>query len=309
MNALVTGGAGFIGSHLASRLLELGHAVTIVDNLSSGFESNIPEGATFLEADLTLDRTFELLPRNFTHVFHLASHVGQEISFESPVRDLEVNLLATSRIIDWTLKSGKPKIVFASSMNVYGNPQDFQTAVNEDTPVSPPSPYAVGKYSSELLLDVYKPFGISAVSLRFFNVYGAKQDFNNLKQGMVSIFMSYVLKGAPIEVRGSMERFRDFVHVSDVVEACILVAENNCQGIFNVSTGRMTTVRSLLEQIIRSFQENPEEYPVLQLSPTPRDQFGVFGDSKKLRALGWSPKVLLEDGLLAMANWAKGMDV
>ena len=307
MNALVTGGAGFIGCHLAAKLIDEGHKVTIVDDLSSGFASNVPKGADFIQADLTRDDTYEFLKAGYTHIFHLASHVGQELSFETPVRDLDVNLVATSRVIKWALDNGRPRIIFASSMNVYGNPANSSSPVSEETPVSLPSPYAVGKYSSELLLDVYKPFGISSVSLRFFNVYGAKQDFSNLKQGMVSIFMSYVLKGKPVEVRGSLDRFRDFIHVSDIVDACILVAESDCEGVFNVSTGIKTTVKSLVESIVRSFEEDPRRYPIMELAPTPRDQFGVFGDSRRLNELGWSPKITLEKGLTEMANWAKGI--
>jgi UDP-glucose 4-epimerase len=308
VNALVTGGAGFIGGHLATRLIEQGHKVTIVDDLSSGFASNVPNGSSFIQADLTKADTYDLLPTDFTHIFHLASHVGQELSFETPIRDLEVNLLATSRIVKWALENGKPRIIFASSMNVYGNPLDPTIPVNEETPVSLPSPYAVGKYSSELLLEVYRPFGISSASLRFFNVYGAKQDFSNLKQGMVSIFMSYVQKGKPVEVRGSLERFRDFIHVSDIVDACILVAQTEHTGVFNVSTGTKTTVKNLIDSIIHSFQEDPRQYPVVELAPTPRDQFGVFGVSNRLSELGWSPRITLEKGLIEMANWAKGLE-
>ncbi|CAN2230929.1 NAD-dependent epimerase/dehydratase family protein [Candidatus Planktophila dulcis] len=307
MNALVTGGAGFIGCHLAAELIAQGHEVTIVDDLSSGFASNIPNGADFIQADLTNTDTYELLTEGFTHVFHLASHVGQELSFETPVRDLEVNLLVTSRIIKWALDNGKPRIIFASSMNVYGDPANSTDPVSEETPVSLPSPYAVGKYSSELLLDVYRPFGISSASLRFFNVYGAKQDLSNLKQGMVSIFMSYVLKGKPVEVRGSLDRFRDFIHVSDVVDACILVAKSECEGVINVSTGVKTTVKSLIESIISAFREDPRIYPIIELAPTPRDQFGVFGVSNRLKELGWAPKITLEKGLAEMAKWAKGL--
>ena len=308
MHALVTGGAGFIGCHLATELIAQGHKVTIVDDLSSGYASNIPNGADFIQADLTKKDTYTLFTEGFTHIFHLASHVGQELSFETPVRDLEVNLLATSRIIKWALDNGRPKIIFASSMNVYGNPANSMHPVSEETPVSLPSPYAVGKYSSELLLDVYKPFGISSASLRFFNVYGAKQDLSNLKQGMVSIFLSYVLKGEPVEVRGSLERFRDFIHVSDIVDACILVAESECEGVFNVSTGVKTTVKSLIDSIISSFQEDPNLYPIVELASTPRDQFGVFGVSNRLNKLGWYPKITLEKGLAEMANWAKGLE-
>lgn len=305
MKALITGGAGFIGGHLAERLQKNGNSITIIDDLSSGSESNLISGSNFIKADLSKSETFERLDSDFDVVFHLASHVGQELSFETPVRDLEVNALATARLIDWAMKIGKPKIVFASSMNVYGDPENAEIPVSEDLVPAPPSPYAVGKLSSEYLFGIYKHLGLESACLRFFNVYGPRQDFANMKQGMVSIFMSYVLKGKPIEVRGKLTRFRDFIYVDDVVNACIEAAGPKVSGVFNVSTGRKTTVSELLENILLSFEINPNDYPVIEQPPTIRDQFGLFGNSDKLKTHGWEPKIDLESGLKLMKDWAK----
>ena len=132
MNTLITGGAGFIGSHLAERLINEGNKVAIIDDLSSGSAENIIPGCEFIQGDLSKGDVFQKLDSNFDRVFHFASHVGQELSFETPVRDLEVNTLATARLIDWAMRNNKPKIVFASSMNVYGDPENPLLPVDEN---------------------------------------------------------------------------------------------------------------------------------------------------------------------------------
>lgn len=307
MRAVVTGGAGFIGAHLVRRLLDDGYEVLAVDNLSSGNRANVPEDAEFRWVDLTDESAVQRLgDRGADIVFHLASHVGQELSFELPLYDVKANLLSTTILLDWCLRHDVPRVVFASTMNVYGDPLDPQRPVSEDDGVRPPSPYAVGKIGSEHLLDVYAPFGVTGTSLRLFNVYGPLQDMANLKQGMVSIFMSYVAKGEPVEVRGSGERFRDFVYVDDVVEAFVRCAQDDAAGgVFNVCSGRATKVTELLNGIVQAFGHDPAEYPITYGEGTPRDQFGISGDPAKLRALGWEPRVALEDGLARMAAWVQ----
>lgn len=303
---IVTGGAGFIGSHLSELLISSGHDVVVVDDLSSGFRENVPPGAKWIEGDLADADTCRQLGDGADVVFHLASHVGQELSFESPLRDLRSNILGTANLIAWSRAVGVGKFVFASTMNVYGDPDNPLNPVSEDSEMRPPSPYAVGKIASEHLLDVYRPMGIESAALRLFNVYGTRQDMSNMKQGMVSIFMSYVASGEPIEVRGSGERFRDFVHVSDVARAFVRCSECDAQGAYNVSTGVPTTVDTLLKQIIEAFDSDPDSYPVLYCDGTPRDQFGLCGDSTRLRSLGWEPRIELDLGVKEMADWVRG---
>lgn len=306
---MVTGGAGFIGSHLARRLLEDGWSVLVLDNLSSGHERNIPEGAELKLVDLGVEAAAEELPPEPVDVvFHLASHVGQELSFETPFYDLRSNALSTMVLLDWCLKREVPRFVFASTMNVYGDTEDADAPVTEETPVRPPSPYAVGKIASEHLCRVYRDFaGIKTTSLRLFNVYGPLQNMQNLKQGMVSIFMSYVARGEPILVRGSKDRFRDFISVHDVVDAFVRCLDDRADGrIYNVSSGKRTYVWELLELLARAFGHDPTTYPITYGEPTPRDQFGIYGDSSALqRELGWRPTVELEEGIAEMAKWAR----
>ena len=199
-SAIVTGGAGFVGSHLSKKLLSLGWEVTIYDNLSSGNRSNIPDGAKFIWADLTSEDCIALMPDDKVDVFyHLASHVGQELSFERPLYDLKANANSTIILLNWCLKNKVDQFIFASTMNLYGSPENEY--VDELTNVDPPSPYAVGKLASEHLCKIYNGFGLNSSCLRLFNVYGPGQDFSNMKQGMVSIFMSYVAKNEKLIVR------------------------------------------------------------------------------------------------------------
>ena len=308
MKAIVTGGAGFIGSHLAARLLEEGWSVTVVDNLSSGYERNVPEGAELLTIDLGEETAGAQLPRDGADaVFHLASHVGQELSFERPFYDLKANAFGTMVMLDWCLKHEVPRLVFASTMNLYGDPEDRDIPVTESMPVRPPSPYAVGKIASEHLCNVYAPFGIKSTSLRLFNVYGPRQDMKNMKQGMVSIFMSYVARGEPILVRGSKDRFRDFISVHDVVDAFVRCLDERAAGkVYNVSSGKRTHVWELLREIVEAFGGDPDAYPITYGVGTPRDQFGIFGDSSALqRDLGWAPQIELREGIAEMARWVQ----
>ena len=244
-------------------MLSEGHSVFIVDNLSSGFISNVPNNAEFLELDIRNQKKLQNINYKFDVIYHLASHVGQELSFESPQEDLEINLLGTQNLINFSLeRNPNAKFIFASSMNVYGNVGNPLSAVSENISPNPPSPYAVGKISSEYLLNIYSNFGLNYSSLRLFNVYGSNQDLKNLKQGMVSIFLSYILKNQPIIVRGSLERFRDFIHVFDVVDAFRILSSLNVQGVYNVCNGVPVTVKNLIRMLLEIANEDINSYPI-----------------------------------------------
>lgn len=306
MRAIVTGGAGFIGSHLCRRLLKEGWSVLAIDNLSSGHARNLPPGCEFKWLDLTDEDAGTVLPKDGVDVvFHLASHVGQELSFERPLFDVKANAFSTMILLKWCLEHSVKQLVFASSMNVYGDPPGLP--VTEATPVNPPSPYAVGKIASEYLCNIYQSFGLNTTSLRLFNVYGPGQDMLNMKQGMVSIYMAYIARKEPVLVRGSKDRFRDFISVHDVVDAFYRCVDDRAYGkIYNVSTGKKTHVWELLNKTITAFGYDPETYPVTFGDPTPRDQFGLYGESALLQNdLGWKPTVSLDDGLAEMAQWVK----
>jgi UDP-glucose 4-epimerase len=310
MRAIVTGGAGFVGSHLVRRLLSEGWEVLAIDNLSSGHARNVPAECQFKWLDLTDEDCETELPKDGVDVvFHLASHVGQELSFERPLFDLKANAFSTMILLKWCLARGVKQFIFASTMNIYGDPEGDpeNVPVTEATPIKPPSPYSVGKIASEYLCHVYQAFGVNTTSLRLFNVYGPGQDMKNMKQGMVSIFMTYVARNEPVLVRGSKDRFRDFIFVSDVVDAFMRCVDERAYGkVYNVSTGRKTHVWELLDGIVKAFGHEPGSYPITYGEGTPRDQFGIFGDSSLLQKdLSWKPQVELDEGLAMMARWVK----
>jgi len=169
MKAIVTGGAGFIGSHLARRLLKEGWSVLVVDNLSSGYLRNVPKEAVFKWMDMTHEDSITQLPEDGADVvFHLSSHVGQELSFERHVYDFKANAFSTLLLLKWCVEKKVRQFIFTSSMNVYGDPPE--PFVSEQTPISPPSPYSVGKIASEYLCNIYQHFGVNTTSLRLFNV-------------------------------------------------------------------------------------------------------------------------------------------
>lgn len=306
MKAIVTGGAGMLGAHLSRRLLKEGWQVHVVDNLSSGYRHNVPSRATFQWMDLSDDDAMYQLPDDgFDAIFHLASHVGQELSFDQPVYDIKANILPTMSLLKWAMEHGNPQIVFASSVNVYGNVETFP--VTEDHPIDLPSPYAVGKHASESLLRIYEKFGVKSTVLRLFNVYGPGQDLSNLMQGMASIYMAYVLRNEPIFVRGSLDRFRDLTYVTDVADAFCRCVNPNAHGkVYNVCSGRKTVVRDLIHLIIKSFGHDPAAYPIQHGEPTRQDQFGFYGDPFRFRDdLGWESTITLEEGIGRMAEWAR----
>lgn len=306
MKAIVTGGAGFIGSHLTERLLREGWTVLVIDNLSSGYFHNIPLGAEFLWLDLANEDAVEMLPKEGVDVvFHLASHVGQELSFQRPVYDFKANALSTLLLLKWCVHCRVKQFVFASSVNVYGNAKEMP--IRESAPIDPPSPYAVGKIASEYLCKIYQDFGVNTTCLRLFNVYGPRQDMRNLLQGMASIYMAYVARNEPVFVRGSRDRFRDFSYAGDVADAFYRCLDENAYGkIYNVASGHKTYVWQLIEMIINVFGYDASTYPIRYGEPTTNDQFGFYGDNSLIRdQLGWRPTVGLEEGIGRMAQWVQ----
>jgi len=304
MQILVTGGAGFIGSHLSRRLISKGHEVTVVDNLSTGSRDNIPAEADFVELDLTKpDLIADLPDKSFQAICHLAGQSSGEKSFEDPLYDLEANAQSTLQLATWALTKGIPTFLYASSMGVYG--QISQQPVSESTAPQPISYYGASKRSAELVLEVAAQQKLRVVSFRMFNVYGPGQNLSNMKQGMVSIYLAYLLRQQPLIIKGSLERIRDLVYIDDVVDAWELALDREVQGIFNLGSGVGTSVRTLISELL-SACGLPPDYPIEQGGNTLGDQFAMTADIDLLsRALDWQPKISLTQGLDKMVAWAR----
>lgn len=306
MRVLVTGGAGFIGSALSRRLLAEGHAVAVVDNLSTGKRANVPPEAEFVEYDLTRADCIDHLPSGkFDAVCHLAAQTSGPASIEMPYYDLQANAASTLLLSRWCLKNSIPRFLYASSMVLYGN--KLSSPVEEDAIPEPISYYGVSKLASEHMLRLASLEGLNVTSFRMFSVYGPGQNLGNLKQGMVSIFLAYLLRGEEVPVTGSLERFRDFIYIDDVVNAWVsaLQLPRTKSAVYNLGTGKQTTIRELLAALI-SVMGLPKEYPIREMEGSAFDQFGLSADSTRIRSdLNWQPNTNLLDGLREMVAWAR----
>jgi UDP-glucose 4-epimerase len=298
---LVTGAAGFIGAHVAGALLRLGHQVVGVDDLSSGSRGNAPTDAEFLELDLTREGSLKRLPTRVDAIAHLAGQSSGEMSYDDPVGDLQRNTVSTLNLLRYARESGAQRIVTASSMSVYGDVADAPTT--ESTIAWPKSCYGIGKLAAEQYMHVFR-HDIPYTAMRMFNVYGPGQNLDNLRQGMVSIYVAMALRSGVIEVRGGLDRFRDFVHVDDVVAAWVaaLCDRAPLNDAVNIGTGVRTTVRQLLDVIVECVPGTQ----VREAAGTPGDQVGIYADISRARStLGWEPKVALRDGVASFVEWAR----
>jgi UDP-glucose 4-epimerase len=222
-----------------------------------------------------------------------------------PYYDLMVNAASTLLLSRWCLEKKIPRFLYASSMAIYGNVETLP--VTECTPCFPRSYYGISKLASEHLLRLASVEGLAVTAFRMFSVYGPGQNLGNLKQGMVSIYLAYLLRGVEVPVTGSLERFRDFIYIDDVVDIWLRALElpTTPATTYNIGSGRPTTVRNLLSALIMAL-DLPSDYPIRERAGSVSDQFGLYADISQVKAhLGWEPRTDLPDGLRAMAQWAR----
>lgn len=297
---LVTGVAGFIGSAVAAQLLSLGHRVVGVDNLSTGFLENIPEGVEFFSSDCQNHALYknDLPQEKFDAIFHIAGQSSGEISFDDPVYDLRTNAESTLLLLKFAMRCGCRRFIYASTMSAYGVQED--KPVRESAQCRPESFYGVGKLASERYMRIYERYGIHSTALRLFNVYGPGQNMSNLRQGMVSIFMAMMLNDKHITIKGSPDRYRDFIYIDDVVNAFLLCLNKASYDIrvVNIGTGIRTTVGELIDTFKKLYDK---PFTVEFSGSTSGDILGVFADTTLAKTrLGFTAQVSLEQGLSTM---------
>lgn len=299
---LVTGAAGFIGAALAKKLVLMGVEVVTIDNLSTGYIDNVPEGVTFIRGDVADPGVYEALQKyDFSAVFHLAGQSSGEVSFDDPVYDLRTNTESTLLLVKLCHSIGCKRLIFASTMSVYGD--EIASPVSEIDRCTPKSFYGVGKYASEQYLRLYNGPDLATTSLRLFNVYGPGQNMENLRQGMVSIYLAQALRDQRIVVKGSNKRFRDFIYIDDVVRCFVGCIENDASvgQAINVGTGLRVSVADLLGLIAKQFDS---DIPVVFDGGTNGDIEGIFADVTKMHSIfGECGHVALEEGIERMYSF------
>jgi len=301
---LVTGGAGFIGSNLVKALVASRCEVTVLDNLSSGYRSNLEPfpDVRFIEADIRDPRAVDEAMRGVTVVFHLAASVGNKRSIDCPIVDAETNVLGTLRVLEAARAHRVRKVVASSSAGIFGELKTLP--IREDHAVEPDTPYGSTKLCAEKLCLAYaKLYELEAICLRYFNVYGPNQRFDAYGN-VIPIFAFQVLRGETLTVFGDGEQTRDFVNVADVVQANVRAAfAPNVSGAFNIGSGSRISINRLVALLhVASGIE-----PVVRYGPPrPGDVRDSLADiSAAAAALGFVPAVSMEDGLAEYTRWAR----
>lgn len=305
MKALVTGGAGFIGSNIVKALIDEGHEVVVLDNLVTGYSENLEpfNEVSFIEGDVRDAAVVDKAMQGVDTVFHLAASVGNTRSIEQPIDDSEVNVIGTLRVLEAARRNGVRKIVCSSSAAIFGELK--QLPIAEDHPCEPDSPYGVSKLAEEKHCLAYaKLHGLAAICLRYFNVYGINQRYDAYGN-VIPIFAHLMLRNEPLTVFGDGEQTRDFVNVRDVAKANLSAARaTGVSGAFNIASGEAVTINHLigLLQTIAG-----RKLAVNYVPPRKGDVRHSRADVTAARtAFGYEAEVPLSEGLREYMAWAEG---
>lgn len=300
-SALVTGGAGFIGSHVVDALISKRIKVYVVDDLSSGQKSNVNPNATFTKLSVNAPAFVDYLKKIKPDViFHLAAQINVRKSVENPIEDAKTNIMGLLNILSIAKEIGVKKIVFSSSGGVMYQ-DTAKMPYSEKIPAEPISPYGISKRASEMYLAfAHQLHGVPYVALRYANVFGPRQNAKG-EAGVVSIFATQMLAGKPVLINGTGKQTRDFVYVGDIVRANLLAAQKNAVGEFNIGTGRETDVNTLFRKLAKligyKFSEKHGK-------PAVGEVMRSVLDARKARdILGWEPKMKFDDGLAKTVEW------
>jgi UDP-glucose 4-epimerase len=305
-SSLVTGAAGFIGSHVARELLERGHEVTAVDDLSGGYRENVPGGARFVEASVTDAERVEALfdEAAFDHVFHLAAYAAEGLSHFIRRFNYANNVIGSVNLVNACVNHGVRCLVFTSSIAVYG---EGQVPMHEDMTPTPEDPYGIAKYAVELdLAAARRMFGLDSIVFRPHNVYGEGQNLADRYRNVMGIFMNQVMKGEPMTVFGDGQQTRAFSHIADVApviaESVDVPAAYNRT--FNIGADTPYSVNQLAAEVARAFGAEPR---VTHLEAREEVVHAYCSHERLHEVFGAREAVSLADGVGRMAAWARGL--
>lgn len=303
---LVTGGAGFIGSHIVRELVRLGQQVTVLDNLSGGKLENlegVKDKITFIEADICDFPALLKACKGVDYVLHLAALISVAESMAKPQETAQINVQGTVNVLEAAKQCGVKRVVFSSSAAVYGTRPELP--YKEDTPIDCQSPYAWSKQVGAELCQLYtKAYGLETVTLRYFNVFGTGQNPNSAYAAVIAKFMQLAAENKPLGIDWDGLQSRDFVNVADVVQANLLAATKGVPGeIYNVASGRTYTLLELADTIEKVSGRKLER---VSHPKRPGDVHESSADISKITKLGYKPTVTLEEGLRAM--WVEKME-
>jgi UDP-glucose 4-epimerase len=310
-NVLITGGAGFIGSNLAIRLVELGARVTVMDSMLPGYGGNlfnledIKNSVAINFSDMRDPHSLAYLVRDKDYIFNLAGQVSHQDSMNDPMMDMEINVKAQLVLLE-ACRHFNPEVVvvYASTRQFYGHPEYLP--VDERHPINPPDVNGINKLAGEQYHTLYcKIFGLKTVSLRLTNTYGPRQLIKNARQGFIGWFMNRVITGNSIQLFGGGDQIRDFNHVDDVVEAFLYAAVTpECYGQFFNLSGEKTSLKSVAENLVAYSGEGAVEVIPFPEERKKIDIGNFYGNSEKFQSVcGWKPKVLLLEGLQSTLDY------
>ena len=304
--SLVTGGAGFIGSHVARWCLSLGHQVIVLDDLSGGFADQVPDGATFIQGSVTDESLVASLfeRHRFDYVYHLAAYAAEGLSHFIRRFNYRNNLIGTVNLVNEAVKAGTRCFVFTSSIAVYGK---GQLPMHEDMIPRPEDPYGISKYAAELdLAAAHEMFGLRYVIFRPHNVYGKHQNFADPYRNVLGIFMSQILRGEPLTIFGDGEQTRAFSHIDDVAPyiARSVANPDAWNQLFNIGADQPYSVNALARVVAEAMGAELR----IRYLPARNEVVHAYASHDKAgRILGAAPKVTLEEGVNRMARWIRGV--
>lgn len=303
---LVTGGAGFIGSHVVCSLLEKGDSVRVLDDLSTGKQENLPSAhpdLTFVQGSIEDAELVAQVCQGVDAVVHLAALVSVPMSVEHPAKSAAINVDGFLNLLNCLRDNHfQGRFLFASSSAVYGSDTGEQALSEQDAPGRLLSPYAVDKYTNELYANLYADlYGMRTLGFRFFNIYGPRQDPSSVYSGVISIFMNRASQGEDINIYGDGGQVRDFVYVGDLADILCRALENDVTGVLNIGTGQGISINALAEQVKQLYEV---DLSIDHLAPRAGDiRYSCANIDGLRQAIGAVPTVKLEQGLSLLKQW------